>query len=645
MIFKLHKKLKTINSDIFALFGYTILTLLMTYPMIFKMNYYTGGDVSVFIWSFWWVKHALLDFHTNLFYTYYLYYPVGMDLSLYTLTYFNTLFSLPLQLIFNEIVTFNIMVLFSFVMSGFGVFLLVKYLTKNTKAAFISGVIFAFSPFRFAHIAHLTVISTEWIPFFILYLIKTIKEKSMKNAILGGLFLSLTALSEWHYLLFLSIFSLLILLYYLKVDRRLILSKQFLTNTFIISLVFLSITFPFLLALIQGAVSNPQATRPLDPSIIASADLFAFLTPAKFHPIFGKYVSWAYELFTRDIQENTVFLGYTTIALSIYALLKIDRKKTKFWILSAVIFLILALGPVLHVFGKFLFTSPIPLGDFAKSIGLRTTQLGYDLLNKFIGIPLPYLLLHLFVPYFSLLREPARFTILAMLSFSVLAGYGMMELFKIKRYNNLLFFLILFLILFEFLAVPLELREYYAPKFYYQLTKDKDDYAILEVPIDYSGYGGEVTEPNKKPDYMLLQIIHNKRLISGAFTRKPPNTTYFIDTTPLLLELRDPYPITKAAHDRMMKKVLNANPEAAEIIGKYLNAEEDIYSYSEQNVSQAQPSKADIKKLQENNIRYILIHKNYIDKDTFIKMNNLLIKLLPNSTPVYEDKELLVYKI
>lgn len=67
------KKFTNIN----AILGYIILTLLMTYPMILKMDHYTAGDVLMFMWSFWWVKHALLDFHTNLFYTYYLFYPVG----------------------------------------------------------------------------------------------------------------------------------------------------------------------------------------------------------------------------------------------------------------------------------------------------------------------------------------------------------------------------------------------------------------------------------------------------------------------------------------------------------------------------------------------------------------------------------------
>lgn len=605
--------------------------------MIFKMNQYVAGDVFQIIWSFWWVKHALLDFHTNLFYSNYIFYPVGMDLSLYVLTYFNTLFSLPLQYIFNEIVTYNIMDLFSFVMSGFGVYLLVKYLTKNTRAAFISGLIFAFCPFRFAHaMGHLTVLSTEWIPFYVLYLIRTTKEKSLKNPILAGFFLSLASLGEWHYLLFLSMFTLLFLIYHLKIDFNSIFNKKFSFKFFILLFVFFLITTPFLIPIIKNILTNPSAGRPLDPSVIASADIFGFFIPASFHPIFGKYVAWAYERFTRNIQEDTVFLGYTTLALSIYALFKVDKKKTRFWLITAIIFFILALGPLLHIFGRFIYPSPIPLGSLADSIGLKTSQLGHDLLNKFIGIPLPYLILHLYVPFFTLLREPGRFTILVILSLSVLSGYGASKLFeKNNKKKNIIFLVISLVILFEFLAFPIQLFEFNIPEFYKRLAQDKQDYAILEAPIYYCD-----------GCFMAYQTIHNKKIVNGAFTRKSPNTTSFIDSTPLVQALEYPITARKYYQNQMISKIINANPEAADIIKKYLEAEGDIYSYSEtNNKTEVQPSKQDIKKLQENNIKYIIIHKDYLDVTTFEKMNDLVRNLLNNKPPFYEDKQLIVYEI
>lgn len=609
----------------------------MTYPMIFEMNKNVAGDVVQVIWSFWWVKHAILDFHTNLFYTYYIFYPIGMDLSLYVITYFNTLFSLPLQLFFNEIVTYNIMYLFSFIASGFGMYLLVKYLTKNSRAAFISGIIFAFAPFRFAQgMGHLYIVSIEWYPFYLLFLIKMLREGNVKNAIFSGFFLSLATLSDYHHLLFLSMFSLLFLIYQIITDRKSILNKKFTFNFIVVLFVFFLITAPFLIPMVKQLISNPNLGRPLDPTIITSADLFAFFIPANFHPIFGQYVSWAYDRFTRNIQEDTVFLGYTTLALSIYALFKVDKKKTRFWLISTIVFFILALGPVLHIFGRFMFPSSISLGSFADSIGLKTSQLGHDLLNKFIGIPLPYLLLHLFVPFFTLLREPGRFIILITLSLAVLAGYGTSKLLeKNDKKKNTIFLIISLIILFEFLALPIQLFEFNVPEFYKRLSQDKQDYAILEVPIEYCD-----------GCFMGYQTVHNKKIVNGAFTRKSPNTTSFIDMTPLIQALKSPIPARKYYQNQIISKIINANPEAADIIKKYIEAEGDVYSYSEtNNKTQVQPTKQDIKKLQENNIKYIIIHKDYLDAVTFKKMNDLVRNLLNNKPPFYEDEKLVVYEI
>ena len=430
------------KEELIVLFCYIVLTLIMTYPLIFKMNFYTTGDTQAFIWSFWWVKHALFDFKTDLFYTNHIFYPIGMDLSLYTLTYFNTFFSLPLQLFFDEIVTYNIMFLFSFIVSGFGMFLLVRYLTNDIRASFVTGIIFAFCPFRFAHaMGHMTVLSTEWIPFYVLYLIKTLKETNKKNAILAGIFLALNALSEWHYLLFLTLFSIFFLFYYYMKDRKTLLNKKFLINGIVLLSVFLLITFPFLFKLL-GASSNPGAKRQLDPSIMTSADLMSFFVPSEFHPIFGKYVSGIYSLFTGITQENTHFIGYTVIFLSVFAIFKL-WEKTKIWFFLGIIFFVLSLGPVLHIFGKFLYSSPIQFGNILRNSGFYLTNIGYDLLNRFIGIPLPYLFLHYTVPFFKLFRTPGRFSVLVIFSFSVIAGYSLSLLLKKSTYKNLVFIMFL----------------------------------------------------------------------------------------------------------------------------------------------------------------------------------------------------------
>lgn len=64
-------------------------------------------------------------------------------------TAFNQLASIPLQFILDLHVAYRVLWLSSFVLSGYGMYLLVKYLTSDEIAAFISGSIFAFSLLSF----------------------------------------------------------------------------------------------------------------------------------------------------------------------------------------------------------------------------------------------------------------------------------------------------------------------------------------------------------------------------------------------------------------------------------------------------------------------------------------------------------------
>src|SRR5207245_4737567 len=54
---------------------------------------------------------------------------------------------------------------------------------------------------------HLDLVSTEWLPFFVLFLLKTRDERRWINPMLCGTFLAATALTSFSYLLFLLVFT------------------------------------------------------------------------------------------------------------------------------------------------------------------------------------------------------------------------------------------------------------------------------------------------------------------------------------------------------------------------------------------------------------------------------------------------------
>src|SRR5664279_4884380 len=54
--------------------------------------------------------------------------------------------------------------LFGFAFSGFGAFRLARTLTGSTPAAWVAGIAFAFVPYRFHHIPHLSYVFAGWMP-------------------------------------------------------------------------------------------------------------------------------------------------------------------------------------------------------------------------------------------------------------------------------------------------------------------------------------------------------------------------------------------------------------------------------------------------------------------------------------------------
>src|SRR3990170_8582859 len=85
-----------------------------------------------FLWNLWWVKHALVDLHTHPFHTDFLYYPQGSDLYLHSLASTQGVLSIPLQVITgNLLLSWNLLSLLFFVLSGLGMYALSYRVARN----------------------------------------------------------------------------------------------------------------------------------------------------------------------------------------------------------------------------------------------------------------------------------------------------------------------------------------------------------------------------------------------------------------------------------------------------------------------------------------------------------------------------------
>ena len=127
---KIAKYIKKNLMNFYILLFFIIITLLMTYPLVFNIDssFPAAGDTYEYAWDFWYIKQVLFQ-GASPFFSNYIFYPNGVSLAFHDTTMFNSLLSIPFQLIFNLTTVYNLLFLFSFILSGFGAYLLVFYLT------------------------------------------------------------------------------------------------------------------------------------------------------------------------------------------------------------------------------------------------------------------------------------------------------------------------------------------------------------------------------------------------------------------------------------------------------------------------------------------------------------------------------------
>jgi hypothetical protein len=467
------------------------------------------------------------------------------------------------QLLFGRIAGYNILFLLSFVLSGFGAYLLAYYFIKSPApkkelslkngedktrfwrgagkpAALIAGIIFAFSPFHM-HNSLGTNVGTmhqEWLPFFALYLFKFFEDLRAKNFILMGLFLFLIGFSEHQLLAFTLIFVLFFAVYKLLSRPRLFLRGKFWLYA-IVSVAIFSLVFFFIFRSLFEIASSEN--NYLDPGFKAavkySNDALSVFIPPNFHSLWPKAFSGLRGTFERRIDSTfSAYAGFSVLLLAVFAPVgirslqknQVPVKGIWFWLAVAAGFYVLSLGPHLHYKG--VLDPPVKM---------------------------PYYLVHSYLPYYNNIRTVGRLFVWSMLAFSVLAAWGSSFLqeilqkraqkghatpfienkslpkFKIQNFGSIKFYLYLLIglvVVLEYLAIPLKTNTLLHSSFYEKLGEDKENYSVLEVPgsTDYDFASRD----------LVWKSIHRKNTINGYdFARVIEDHYTFQRGTPIIRTL------------------------------------------------------------------------------------------------------------
>jgi hypothetical protein len=261
-------------------------------------------------------------------------------------------------------------------------------------------------------------------------------------------------------------------------------------------------------------VPDPAQSRTL------SADLLAYVLPQEFHPLWGRWAQQQAKVFTATVSEHQVFAGFTVIVLAGIAvgagLPRPDSRRDKtgrgnpaptvvrslgFWLLVLVVFVVLSLGPVLHIAGR---TELLPGGG---------------------EVPLPYGWLSEIVPFLDITRSVSRYATMVMLALGVLTAAGVDALARRPSLRLAAPLIASALILFEFLPAPYPVSPPDTPGWYATLAADSRPGAVLNLPANWD-----------RPGYLLYQTVHRKPLTMAYISREDPRT--LADRAPVLQHFR-----------------------------------------------------------------------------------------------------------
>lgn len=390
---------------LWALVLYVALSVIFTYPLIFNMDRVNGaGDPAVMVWSMAWIQHALTTDAT--LYDANIFHPTENALAYTDLLLPSAVFTAPLYLLTNNpLLSFNVVLLLTYILSGYFVFLLARRLLAGRSyalaAALFAGAVYALCPYRYGHITQLNTMTTYWLPLILLFMHRYLEDgRRARDLVLVGLFFALNALSGLYYGVFAALMMAAFYLLWSLFNREPPKLRDFALGLPVFAV------FGAVLAILLGPyiVLSGGADHSRDLGTVAGG---SFVPAAIFTSAPESwFLGWTGEAFgithenRKPVYELTLYPGLAVSALVVYGLLarnRVPRASALYALLGLVIF-VFSCGPA------------IPVGDSF--------------------VPLPYYLLYELVPGFGNLRVPARMWAIVMLCISILAAFGLRALMQ-----------------------------------------------------------------------------------------------------------------------------------------------------------------------------------------------------------------------
>ena len=405
-------------------------------------------------------------------------------------------------------------------------------------------MVFAFAPsrFLFAAFGQFNVLSTAWVPFYVWSLRRMVRQPGPRWAVATGVFLLLNGLAEYTYASFVLIFTAFYLVYvwfaervrlfappppsngtpaHPSARRRLLAwlsrwNSRLAASFLVAGAIFLIGFSPVLYQMLREIrMEGDYMMAGWGFADVFSADLLGFFVPSVLNPFLGNWAKGFHFTYT-----NFATIGYAALILGVLAGLL--SRRLRFWTWSALAFLVIMLGPLLHINGQHIF----------------------DLDGLPVRLPLPFIVFH-YIPFIKGNRYPSRYTVMLGLCIAMLAAWGAAWLMaRVRAWFSadgrrsrrgawaaaLSFVAILGLVGFESLSVPLPLSDLRAPAIYAQIRQEPGDFTVLELPLGWrNGFRVTGAQSNTIMYEQFYQATSQKRMLGGNTSRNPEfKFDYFI---------------------------------------------------------------------------------------------------------------------
>ena len=466
---------------VIPLIFYLVCFYLLTFPQLhqFSTRYFTDeGDGLGNIWNLWWTNKAITELHQSPWHTTFLYYPYGTSLLSHTLNPFNGMLAIILLRLMSQVQAHNVIVIFTFVVGGVTAFVLAREFTRSFAACLLAGFIFTFSEYHFSHAqgGHLNLLSMEWVPLFVLCWYRLITRPRVITGVSAAGVLFLVLLCDYYYFLYCVLIGALIFTWHWIKSRDWLffLRSKYPHALGSFLLVTLATSGPLVISLLMLLVRDPPsgAHDPADFSL----DLLGLFIPGR-QWRFSELTSF-YWSGLNEANEQSVHLGFAVFVMLVYVWIR--RKKlhehVELWFLVFIVFVLLALGPSLHIAGH---------------------EIHFPLM--------PYTAVVKLIPGMSLGGMPVRMVSMAILAASIIAAVGFAELLNRKRSSAVFVAIILMVLVFEYLPGPIPARENPWPQFVKELKKLPE--------------GAVYDARDTKFHALYYQTVHQKPMAYGYIAR------------------------------------------------------------------------------------------------------------------------------